>query len=141
MDNDNKPLSEGDYDPEGMAEDAFDESNLPTFEEFFGVDPDVADQSELLAAIDSKLMKLDQDRMNDSRKEWQFMYGFDHECSCASDAESGNTGTVPVCYLGAAREAFENLRRVRGFLYAISTSPSEDPDILKALAAEAFSGR
>lgn len=111
-----------------------------SFQEFFGVDPEEADEEELSNAVQSKLMKLDQDRMNDARKEWQFMYGFDHECSCAADVEEGRTSEVPICYLGAARDAFSNLRRVRGFLYAIATSPTKEAEILKALAAEAFHG-
>jgi hypothetical protein len=88
----------------------------------------------------SRLRKLDQDRVNDARKEWQAMYGFDHECSCATDTEEGNTLTIPMCYAGAAAEAFDNLARVRSFLYAIATSPTKEASILRALAAEAFHG-
>ena len=84
--------------------------------------------------------KLDQDRVNDARLEWQAMYGFDHECSCATDMEEGKTVTISACYAGAANDAFDNLRRVRAFLYAIATSPTKEAGILKALAAEAFHG-
>lgn len=105
-------------DPEDIAREVFEE-----------LDPDEAEQM---------LRKLDQDRVNDTRLEWKAMYGFDHECSCAADIEEGNTLTIPACYGGAAAEAFDNLRRVRVFLYAIATSPTNEAGILKALAAEAF---
>lgn len=99
-------------------------------------DPDTADADE----AESILRKLDQDRVNDGRRAWQMAYGFDHECSCATDMEEGNTVVISRCYGGAAVEAFDNLRRVRAFLYAIATSPTEEASILKALAAEAFHG-
>jgi hypothetical protein len=88
----------------------------------------------------AQLRKLDQDRVNDSQREWLMMYGFPHECSCAADMENDNTQAVAVCYLGAAEEAFDHLRRTRAFLYAIATSPTKEASILKALAAEAFGG-
>lgn len=88
----------------------------------------------------SRLRKLDQDRVNDDQRSWLAMYGFPHECSCAADVESGNIREVPVCYLGAAAEAFDHLRRVRSFLYAIATSPSNNPEVFQTLAAEAFYG-
>ena len=93
-----------------------------------------------LDEIEGKLIRLDQDRVNDTRLEWRAMYGFDHECSCATDVEEGKVRTVPACYLGAAADAFEELRRVRGFLFAIASSPSKEPEVLKLLAEEAFEG-
>ena len=89
---------------------------------------------------DKLLRKLDQDRVNDARKEWYIMYGFDHECSCATDAEEGRTVEISACYAEACDNAFAALRRARGFLYAIATSPTKQAEILKALAAEAFHG-
>ena len=87
-----------------------------------------------------QLRKLDQDRVNDTRREWQFAYGFDHECSCATDIEEGKTVEIPLCYGEACSNAFAGLRRARAFLYAIATSPTKEASILKALAAEAFHG-
>ena len=110
-------------------EDQF-ENNSP-----FDQDADEADEE-----MSARLRKLDQDRVNDTRREWQAMYGFDHECSCGTDTEEGNVVQIPMCYAGAAAEAFDNLRRVRAFVYAIATSPTKEASILKALAAEAFHG-
>lgn len=90
--------------------------------------------------IDAMFRKLEQDRVNDQRREWLEMYGFDHECSCAADVEEGRVVEVPACYAGACDEAFVALRKARGFLFAIATSPSQSPAILKALAKEAFAG-
>lgn len=90
--------------------------------------------------IERRVIKFDQDRMNDSRREWHMAYGFDHECSCSTDIESGNVQEVPVCYLGACSDAFDALRRARAFLYCIATAPTKEPSTLKALAAEAFHG-
>lgn len=87
------------------------------------------------------LRKLDQDRVNDARREWMQMYGFDHECSCATDIEEGKTVEIPLCYAEASSNAFDALRRARAFLYAIATSPTQEAGILKALAAEAFGAR
>lgn len=105
------------------------------FENESPFDPDMDPEE-----AESLLRKLDQDRVNDGRRNWQVAYGFDHECSCATDIEEGNTVTISRCYAGAAAQAFDQLRRVRAFLYAISTSPSNEASILKALAAEAFAG-
>lgn len=88
--------------------------------------------------VERQLRKLDQDRVNDGRKEWREAYGFDHECSCAVDIETGKTVEIPACYAEACDNAFASLRRARAFLYAIASSPSKEASILKALAAEAF---
>jgi hypothetical protein len=102
----------------------------------FSFDGEPTDEE--MEEVIAKLRKLDQDRVNDQQREWLTMYGFPHECSCASDVEEGNVQEVPVCYLGAAEQSFDALRRSRAFLYAIGTSPSQEPATLKALALEAF---
>ena len=85
-------------------------------------------------------LKIEQDRTNDSLDEWRAMYGFDHECSCATDIDEGKTVTISECYAGACDNAFDALRKTRAFLYAIATSPTKESSVLKALAAEAFAG-
>lgn len=131
---------EGESEEELTPEDAaFIESLPPAEREFIrdisGLDP-VSDAEE----IENRMRRLDQDRMNDARREWQLAYGFDHECSCATDTETGNTAEVPKCYLGACSDAFDALRRARAFLYCIATAPTKEAATLKALAAEAFHG-
>lgn len=96
------------------------------------------EDEEAMAYVEAQLRKLDQDRVNDTRREWQAMYGFDHECSCATDMEEGKTVEVSLCYAEACDNAFTALRKARAFLYAITTSPSENATTLKALAGEAF---
>lgn len=107
-------------------------------EDEFSQSPEPTPEEEEIMA---QLRKLDQDRVNDTRKEWLEMYGFDHECSCAVDAENGKMVEVTECYAEACENAFSGLRRARAFLYAIATSPSLESSTLKALAAEAFASR
>lgn len=91
--------------------------------------------------VESFFRKLGQDEINDSLDQWKAMYGFDHECSCATDMESGNTVTISRCYAGAADQAFDALRRARLFLYAIATTPSVRASTLRRIAEEGFEGR
>ncbi|HWV44815.1 MAG TPA: hypothetical protein VN039_02130 [Nitrospira sp.] len=138
-------LNEPDESPEDDDELTADEeaflNDLPPAEQQFIRDVAGLDPEEDAEAIENRMRRLDQDRMNDSRREWKAAYGFDHECSCATDVESGNVREVPVCYLGACSDAFDELRRVRAFLYCIATAPTKEAATLKALAAEAFHGR
>lgn len=85
-------------------------------------------------------MRLEQERTNDGKLDWEAMYGFPHTCTCADDVESGNTTEIPVCYAGAAQEAFEALRLMRLALQAIAGSDSEDPAALKEFAAQMWRG-
>lgn len=115
-------------------------SSLPPAEQQFIRDVAGLDPESDADAIENRMRRLDQDRMNDSRREWRMAYGFDHECSCATDVENGNVQEVPACYLGACSDAFDELRRVRAFLYCIATAPTKEAKTLQALAAEAFHG-
>lgn len=137
-------LNEPDESPENDDEMTDDEAefiaSLPPAEQQFIRDVAGLDPMEDAEAIESRMRRLDQDRMNDARREWKLAYGFDHECSCATDAETGNVAEVPKCYLGACSDAFDELRRVRAFLYCIATAPTKEAATLKALAAEAFHG-
>lgn len=91
--------------------------------------------------VEGFFRKIQQDTVNDALPEWKALYGFDHECSCASDLESGNTVTISKCYAGACDQAFEELRRARLFLYAIATSPSVRASTLRRIAEEGFTGK
>lgn len=91
--------------------------------------------------VEGFFRKLQQDTVNDSLSEWKALYGFDHECSCASDMEEGNVVTISRCYAGAADQAFDELRRARLFLYAIATSPSVRASTLRRIAEEGFIGK
>ena len=94
--------------------------------------------------IDSEtllLMRLEQERNNDHKDEWFASYGFEHDCSCADDAEAGNLVEIPECYAGAAAEAFKSLRTARNALLAIATSDTSDSYALKQLAHEVYFDR
>lgn len=90
--------------------------------------------------VEGFFRKLEQDSVNDNLAGWKALYGFDHECSCAADAEAEKFIRITECYAGACEQAFDELRRARTFLYAIATSPSVRASTLRRLAAEAFEG-
>lgn len=90
--------------------------------------------------IEGFFRKLEQDAVNDDLRGWKMMYGFDHECSCAADAEAEKMVSITECYAGACEQAFEELARARQFLFAIATSPSQQTSTLKRLAEEGFFG-
>lgn len=134
---------DGFYAPENDAPEP-DESDLPedpfTQEEIDEIANEVLNDMDP-DQVDAFFRKLGQDEINDSLPEWKAMYGFDHECSCATDMEEGRTVTISKCYAGACDQAFDELRRARLFLYAIATSPSVRPSTLRRIAAEGFEGQ
>jgi hypothetical protein len=72
------------------------------------------------------------------RELWKSMYGFDHDCKCSEDVDSGNLESVPACFLEAVDQAFPALRKMRGYLFTIATAPISDVAALKSLAAAAL---
>lgn len=57
--------------------------------------------------------------------EFKEKYGFDHECRCAEDWESGNLGVVAVCYLNMCRDALEALAKEREKIVETDTELAE----------------
>lgn len=116
-----------------LPEDPFDPAELDA------IAREVLDEMEP-EEVESFFRKLEQDSVNDTLPEWRMMYGFDHECSCAVEAEEDRFVKITECYAGACQQAFDELRRARLFLYALATSPSARASTLRRLAQEAFEG-
>lgn len=127
------PEFDPEFDPEkdGWTEDEVDALAGQIGAAFEELDPE--DQESLLR-------KHVQDDVNDNLDEWKLVYGFEHECSCAEEAANGEFTEITRCYAGACEQAFQELRRVREFLFAIATSPIQNVDTIKAMAEEAFRG-
>lgn len=89
---------------------------------------------------DLMFIRMEQERTNENHDEWLRQYGFEHNCRCADDVETGNVGEAPECYLKAAHQAFEGLRSARAVLLAIAEADTDDADLLKQLATEAIYG-
>jgi hypothetical protein len=53
----------------------------------------------------------EQDELNGSDL-FRQKYGFDHDCTCANDWDTGNVGLVSVCYLGMVSDALDTLEKV-----------------------------